>query len=70
MLYEVITSALNDLFAPLPHYRFQYMLQKAVELCADVRSLGASLLSALEKKDAEEMALLRSRHEAQRNNFV
>jgi hypothetical protein len=60
-----ISSALSDLNAPLPHYRFQFMLQKAIEFCADVRSLGASLLSALEKKDAEKMALLRSEHEAQ-----
>ena len=60
-----IGSALNDLNAPLPHYRFLYMLQKAIELCADVRSLGASLLSALEKKDAEELSLLRSGHEVQ-----
>ena len=58
-----ISSVLNDLYAPLPHYRFQIMLQKATELCADVRSLGASLLSTLEKKDAEELTLLRSRHE-------
>ncbi|MBU7009124.1 MAG: hypothetical protein HXS46_00420, partial [Theionarchaea archaeon] len=42
---------------------FQIMLQKAVELCADVRNLGAALLSALEKRDAEELALLRSSHE-------
>lgn len=60
-----IGSALNDLNAPLPHYRFQFMLQKAIELCADVRSLGTSFLSALEKKDAEELALLRSGHEVQ-----
>lgn len=60
-----IGSALNDLNAPLPHYRFQYMLQKAIELCGDVRSLGASLLSALEKRDAEELSLLRSGHEVQ-----
>ncbi len=58
-----IASALNDLYAPLPYYRFQVMLQKAVELCADVRNLGAALLSALEKRDAEELALLRSSHE-------
>lgn len=58
-----IASALNDLYAPLPYYRFQVMLQRAVELCADVRNLGAALLSALEKRDAEELALLRSSHE-------
>ena len=58
-----ISSALNDLNAPLPHYRFQVMLQKTLELCNDVRNLGATLLSALEKKDAEELALLRSGQE-------
>ena len=36
------------------------MFQKALELCAEVRSLGASLLSALEKNDAEGLSLLRS----------
>lgn len=56
-------SVLNDLYAPLPHYRFGYLLQKAQELCSEVQSLGAALLSALEKKDAEELALLRSSHE-------
>ncbi|MCP5107466.1 MAG: hypothetical protein GY950_29025 [bacterium] len=58
-----IGSVLSDMKAPLPHYRFQHLLSKAVELCADVKTLGNSLLSALEKKDAEEMALLRSGHE-------
>ncbi len=53
-----ISSALNDLYAPLPHYRFSYMLQKSLELCQDVKSLGATLLSVLEKKDAEELALV------------
>jgi hypothetical protein len=58
-----ISSALNDLNAPLPNYRFHIMLQRVVDLCADVRNLGAALLSALEKRDAEELALLRSSHE-------
>ncbi|MDR4505818.1 MAG: neuraminidase-like domain-containing protein [Candidatus Scalindua sp.] len=58
-----ISSALNDLYAPLPHYRFSYVLQKALELCQEVKSLGANLLSVLEKKDAEELALLRTGQE-------
>lgn len=58
-----LNSILNDVNISLPHYRFQVMLQKANELCNDVKMLGSSLLSALEKKDAEEMALLRSGHE-------
>ncbi len=49
----------------LPQYRFSYMLQKANEFCSDVRGLGSSLLSALEKKDAEQLSLLRSGQELQ-----
>ncbi|MFB2833324.1 neuraminidase-like domain-containing protein [Floridanema evergladense] len=47
----------------LPHYRFNFILQKANELCAEVRALGAALLSAYEKRDAEALARLRSEHE-------
>jgi hypothetical protein len=53
-----LTTALNDLDAPLPHYRFSTMLQKAHEFAGDVKALGAGLLSALEKKDVEELLLL------------
>jgi hypothetical protein len=56
-------AAVAGLFAALPHYRFGTMVQRAVDLCADVRSLGAAMLSALEKRDAEALALLRSSHE-------
>jgi len=30
----------------LPHYRFTYTLQKAQQLCGEVKSLGSALLSA------------------------
>jgi peptidoglycan hydrolase-like protein with peptidoglycan-binding domain len=55
-----LDSVLNDVNAPLPHYRFAYMLPKARELVSEVRGLGAALLQALEKRDAEALALLRS----------
>lgn len=58
-----LTSALSDISAAAPFYRFAYMLPKALELCAEVRSLGASLLSALEKSDAEALAMLRATQE-------
>ena len=60
-----ISSVLSDLYAPLPCYRFQFTLQKAMEFCADVRSLGGELLSALEKQDAEALAILRASQELQ-----
>ena len=46
------------------------MLQKAMELCGEVRTLGSALLSALEKKDAEQLSLLRSTHEIQMLKLV
>ncbi len=58
-----IGSALNDITANLPHYRFRVMVQKATELCNELKALGASLLSALEKKDAEKLAMIRAEHE-------
>jgi hypothetical protein len=58
-----ISSALADLNAPLPLYRFNVLLQKANELCNDVKALGAALLSALEKKDGEALSLLRQEQE-------
>ena len=56
-------SVLNDLNAPNPHYRFSVMIGKALELCNDVKALGSALLQALEKRDAEELSLLRQTHE-------
>ena len=58
-----ISSALADLNAPLPLYRFNILLQKANEVCDDVKALGAALLAALEKKDAEALSLLRQGQE-------
>jgi hypothetical protein len=58
-----IGAALADLNAPLPLYRFNVLVQKANEVCGDVKALGAALLSALEKKDAEALARLRQAQE-------
>lgn len=56
-------DVLADRFAPLPHYRFQVLLQKANEFCNEVKSLGGAILSAIEKKEAEQLSLLRSSQE-------
>lgn len=58
-----ISSAVSSLSSPLPYYRFNIMVQKAAELCSEVKALGAALLSALEKRDSEELALIRAGHE-------
>jgi hypothetical protein len=48
---------------PLPLVRFQFLIQKAIEMAQEVKSLGGSLLSAMEKEDNEAMSILRARHE-------
>ena len=60
-----LSSVINDINTPTPNYRFTYMLQKALELCAETKSLGGALLSALEKKDGEHLSLLRATQETQ-----
>lgn len=56
-------AALADLNAPLPLYRSRVLLQKANDVCGDVKALGGALLAALEKKDAEALGLLRQTQE-------
>ena len=56
-------SMLNDLNAPAQAYRFKVPAGKALDFCRDVKSLGAQLLKALEKKDAEDLAVLRASNE-------
>ncbi|MEZ4847675.1 MAG: neuraminidase-like domain-containing protein [Bacteroidia bacterium] len=58
-----IADAIASLDAAVPPYRFTYILEKAKSFAGTVQNLGGSLLSALEKKDAEELTLLRSVHE-------
>ncbi|KIA93644.1 hypothetical protein OA93_21830 [Flavobacterium sp. KMS] len=65
-----IASVINDLNTPMPNYRFYYLLQKALELCGELKSMGNALLSVIEKKDNEAIALIRSRHENAMHNLV
>lgn len=55
-----IVSGINQ---PLPLVRFQLLVQKAAEICQEVKSLGSNLLSAIEKEDNEALAVLRAKHE-------
>lgn len=55
-----IVSGVNQ---PLPLVRFQLLVQKAADICQEVKSLGNSLLAAMEKEDGEALAILRAKHE-------
>ncbi|NTW39553.1 MAG: hypothetical protein HGA44_06625, partial [Cellulomonadaceae bacterium] len=58
-----VSSFLASLGAPPPHYRFTTVAAKALELAQHVSGLGSALLAALEKRDGEQLSLLRQRQE-------
>jgi hypothetical protein len=65
-----LSSVLNDLNSPVPNYRFYYLLQKALELCSELKSMGNAFLSAKEKGDAESLSKLRAGHESTMQNLL
>lgn len=58
-----IGSIVSGLSKPIGPLRCATLIQKALELCSEVRTLGSNLLAALEKRDAEHLALKRQGHE-------
>lgn len=54
---------LAESFAQPWPYRYQTLLGQARDIVGEVKSLGSQLLTALEKRDSEQLALLRSTHE-------
>jgi hypothetical protein len=58
-----LDEVMAALEAPVPPYRFSYLIDRARQAAQTVQSFGGALLSALEKKDTEELTLLRSLHE-------
>jgi len=59
--------SLDDILASaggtIPPYRFRYLVDKAKGFTSVVQGFGVALLSALEKRDAEELAKLRNVHQ-------
>lgn len=53
-----LDSVLAPSAAAASPYRFRTLVGKALEVCAEVRSLGQQMIGALEKRDAEALALL------------
>ena len=54
---------ISSFSAPIPYFRFNYLIEKARSLTVQVSNLGNALLSALEKKDAEALNLIRLQQE-------
>jgi hypothetical protein len=58
-----VADAISMATARPPPTRFRVTIAKAREACEDVRQLGSALLAALEKRDAEHIARVRSQFE-------
>jgi hypothetical protein len=65
-----IASIVNNINQPVSNIRGGLLLQKALELCSEVRAMGNSLLAALEKGDAEHVGLLRQQYEVKVLNLA
>jgi hypothetical protein len=58
-----VASVAAGLNQPLPTVRFLFLVQKAMSICQEAKSLAGQLLATLEKDDSEALALMRARHE-------
>ena len=58
-----LSSVIASLNAPPPAYRFTFLVRRAKHLAQQLRNFGADMLSVLEKKDAESLALLKQENE-------
>lgn len=56
--------------AGVPHYRFTYLLERTRQVVGELKQLGGALLSALEKQDAEHLAVVRATYEGQLLNLT
>jgi hypothetical protein len=55
-----LDDVLNGITGDIPPYRFSFLIDKAKQYASTVQSFGGALLSALEKKDAEQLSRLRA----------
>lgn len=53
-----LSSVLSGMFVPLPNYRFTSLYPVALDFVNAVRAYGALMLSALEKSDADQLAVI------------
>jgi hypothetical protein len=58
-----IASIINNINQPISNIRGPQLLQKAIELCNEVKSLGSALLTAIEKGENEHLSMMRQHNE-------
>ncbi|KAI0435137.1 hypothetical protein F5Y09DRAFT_327808 [Xylaria sp. FL1042] len=56
------SAVVSDLASPMPRYRFVYLLERALELCRELKEIDARAFAVKEKKDSEALGALNARH--------
>ncbi|KAI8960766.1 hypothetical protein F5Y11DRAFT_349186 [Daldinia sp. FL1419] len=51
-----------DMEAPMPSYRFNYLLQRAYEYAKEIKETAQQLVGIKEKRDAESLSMLQYKH--------
>jgi|GEM_PF-2546508 len=59
-----LSSIMAGARVPVPHYRFNFVFYKAKELVQRLNQFGGDLLSAIEKRDSEQLSLMQQKQEA------
>jgi hypothetical protein len=52
-----------DMEAPMPSYRFNYLLQRAYEYAREIKETAQQLVGIKERRDAESLSMLRYKHQ-------
>ncbi len=53
----------NQFNAPIPFFKFDFLIEKAKNITSQLNGLGSALLSALERKDSEALSLIQVNQE-------
>lgn len=64
------SAVLSDLASPMPRYRFVYLLERALELCRELKETDARAFAVKEKRDSEALAILSARHNASVHTLI
>ncbi|KAI1112288.1 hypothetical protein F5Y14DRAFT_453113 [Nemania sp. NC0429] len=64
------SAVLSDLVSPMPRYRFVYLLERALDLCRELKETDARVLAVKEKRDYEALGILSARHNTSVNALM
>ncbi|KAF4633403.1 hypothetical protein G7Y89_g4722 [Cudoniella acicularis] len=65
-----LDQVVKDVNVSLSKYRFKFLLQKAFDLCSELKSLGSAYLAAKERKDSEQMMITKINQEKFVNDII